>query len=138
MTGRALWIGAGAAAIARLTRRAYRARRSSAESVYRLTVRPTVAPELVDDLTDLLRRVAGRAASDEGGAITITFAPGVEASELERELRMVLDRWSEMHPGVRVRVLPRVSLPTRRWRRHRAIPGESQVSASAQALETAE
>jgi hypothetical protein len=133
-----LWVGAGAAAIARLTRGAYRARRSPAKSVYRLTVRPTVAPELVDDLTDLLRRVAGRAASDEGGAITITFAPGVEASDLERELRTVLDRWSDMHPGVRVRVLPGVSLPTRRWRRHRAIPSESQVHASARALETAE
>jgi hypothetical protein len=49
-----------------------------------------------------------------------------------------MDRWSDMHPGVRVRVLPSASLPTRRWRRHRAIPGESQVHASAQALETVE
>jgi hypothetical protein len=103
--------------VARLTRRAYRARRSPQQSLYRLTVRPTVAPELVDDLTDLLRRVAGRAASDEGGAITITFAPGVDVSSFERELRAVLERWSDMHPGVRVRVSPSASLQTRRWRR---------------------
>jgi hypothetical protein len=120
-----------------MTRRVYRARRDPTQRVYRLTVRPTVAPELVDDLTDLLRRVAGRAASDEGGAITITFAPGVEASNLERELRTVLDRWSDMHPGVRVRVTPSATHPTRRWRRQRPVPGEAQVRASEGALEPA-
>jgi hypothetical protein len=108
----------------------YHARRNPEKSVYRLTVRPTVAPELVDDLTDLLRRVAGRAASDEGGAITITFAPGVDASRLERDLRAVMDRWSDMHPGVRVRVTPSAGLPTRRWRRDRSTTGEQQVRAS--------
>jgi hypothetical protein len=112
----------------------YHARRNPEKSVYRLTVRPTVAPELVDDLIDLLRRVAGRAAIDEGGAITITFAPGVNASSLERELRAVLDRWSDMHPGVRVRVMPSAKLPARRWRRDRPIPGEQQVRASEGAL----
>jgi hypothetical protein len=109
-------MGAGAAAVARLTRRAYRARRHPTQSAYRLTVRPTVAPELVDDLTDLLRRVAGRAASDDGGAITITFAPGVDAASFERDLRAVVDRWSDMHPGVRVRVVPSTTAPNRRWR----------------------
>ena len=131
MTRRALWIGAGTAAVARLTRRAYRTRRNRVKSAYRLTVRPTVAPELVDDLTDLLRRVAGRAASDEGGAITITVAPGVDVSSLERDLRAVLDRWSDMHPGVRVRVTPSARLPARRWHRaDRPIDGEQQVRAS--------
>jgi hypothetical protein len=114
----------------------YRARRGPAPSVYRLTVRPTVAPELVEDLTDLLRRVTGRAATDEGGAITITIAPGVDASDLERELRAVLDRWSDMHPGVRLRVTPSATLPTRRWRRQRPTASEMQVSASEGALET--
>jgi hypothetical protein len=70
----------------------------------RLAVRATVAPELVADLTDLLRRVAGRAEADQGGAITVRLAPGVERSDVERELRAVVDRWSQMHPGIRVRV----------------------------------
>jgi hypothetical protein len=80
-------------------------------------VRATIAPELVDDLTDLLRRVTGRAASDDGGGITVRLAPGVDPSDVERELRAVVHRWSEMHPGVRVDVAPAAEpsrLP-RRW-----------------------
>jgi hypothetical protein len=83
-------------------------------------VRATVEPELVADLTDLLRRVTGRAASDQAGAITVDLAAGVSLSDVERELGIVVHRWSEMHPGVRVHVtaddeVPR--LPRRRKRR---------------------
>jgi len=76
-----------------------------------------VAPELVADLTDLLRRVTGRAASDQDGGITVTLAPGVELPEVERDLRAVVHRWSEMHPGVRVQVIAagaKVPQPLRR------------------------
>jgi hypothetical protein len=122
-----LWIGAAAAAaVARVTRRAYHARPNPPASLYGLTVRPTVAPELVDDLADLLRRVAGRASSDEGGTITITFARGADTSGIERDLRAVLERWSEMHPGVRVRITPSATVP-RRGRRPRPIPDESEA-----------
>jgi hypothetical protein len=85
-------------------RHAYRGRREPPANGNRLTVRATVAPELVADLTDLLRRVTGRAESEHSGAIRVSLAPGVDPAGLERELRAVLDRWSEMHPGVRVRV----------------------------------
>jgi hypothetical protein len=96
----------------------------------RLTVRATVAPELVDDLTDLLGRVTGRAASDEAGSITITLAPGVSVSDLERDLRTVLERWSEMHPGVRVRVTPSSgsSRPSRRWKVRKSDQGEGSAA----------
>jgi hypothetical protein len=83
-----------------------------------LTVEATVAPELVADLADLLRRVTGRAASDETGAIAVSLAPGVSPSDAERDLRTVLQRWSDMHPGIRVRVTldGRLSQSSRRWR----------------------
>jgi hypothetical protein len=92
------------ATAARLAERAYRARRKSPSNGNRLAVRATVAPELVADLTDLLRRVAGRAEADQAGMITISLAPGAVPSEVERELRAVVHRWAEMHPGIRVRV----------------------------------
>jgi hypothetical protein len=101
---RVIWVGAGAAAAARVAQRAYLARRKERSDGNRLAVRATVAPELVSDLTDLLRRVAGRAEVDQAGAITISLAPGVDRSDIERELRAVVHRWSEMHPGIRVRV----------------------------------
>jgi hypothetical protein len=92
------------AAAARLARRAYHARRKVSSTGNRLAVRATVAPELVADLTDLLRRVAGRAEEDQAGAITVSLAPGADRSDVERELRAVVHRWAEMHPGIRVRV----------------------------------
>jgi hypothetical protein len=101
---RVIWVGAGVAAAARVVQRTYRGRRKPVSNDGGLTVRATVAPELVADLSDLLRRVAGRATVDHSGTITIDLAPGVDRSEIERELRAVADRWSEMHPGVRVRV----------------------------------
>jgi hypothetical protein len=116
---RVIWVGAGVAAATRLAQRTYGGRRKALSKNGRLTVRATVAPEIVADLSDLLRRVAGRAAVDHSGTITIDLAPGVDRSEIERQLRAVADRWSEMHPGVRVRVVAddeRRShrLPTRR------------------------
>jgi hypothetical protein len=59
---------------------------------------------LVADLVDLLGRVTGRASSDQAGAIKVKLAPGIDWSKAERDLRAVLHRWSEMHPGVRVRI----------------------------------
>jgi hypothetical protein len=70
-----------------------------------------VAPELVADLTDLLRRVTGRAASDQDGGITVTLAPGVDLHEVERDLRAVVHRWSEMHPGVHIQVAAGAKVP---------------------------
>jgi hypothetical protein len=92
------------AAVARVVERAYRARRKPYSNDNRLTVRATLAPEVVADLADLLRRVAGRAANDEAGTITINLAPGVDRADIERQVRTAVDRWSEMHPGVRVRL----------------------------------
>jgi hypothetical protein len=91
------------AAAARFAERAYRARRKPSSNDNRLTVRATLAPEVVADLADLLRRVAGRAADDQTGTITINLASGVDRADIERQLRTAVDRWSEMHPGVRVR-----------------------------------
>lgn len=89
-----------------------------------------MAPELVADLTDLLRRVTGRAASDQAGAITIKLAAGVSLSDVERDLGMVVHRWSEMHPGVRVQVTaddaaPR---PPRRRTRRRGVGAEESMA----------
>jgi hypothetical protein len=111
---RVLWVGAGAATAARILERAYRARRGVRSNGNRLAVHATVAPEVVADLTDLLRRVTGRAENDQDGAITVKLAPGVDPSEFERELRAVIHRWSEMHPGIRVRVTEDDQAPKRR------------------------
>lgn len=114
MMRRVIWVGAGAAAAARVAQRAYLARRKERLDGNRLAVRATVAPELVADLTDLLRRVAGRAEADQAGAITISLASGVDRSDIERELRAVVHRWSEMHPAIRVRVTDADEAPQRR------------------------
>jgi hypothetical protein len=136
MARRAILIGAGAAAAAaRLTRFTYRARRASQASRRRLTVRATVAPELVDDLADLLRRVAGRAASDQAGSITINLAPGVSASEIEKELQAVVHRWTEMHPAIRVRVISDEEVTERRrWKRRPAAEDEHPNAVDAQGV----
>jgi ABC-type glycerol-3-phosphate transport system substrate-binding protein len=88
-----------------------------------------VAPELVADLADLLRRVAGTASSDQAGTITINLVGGVDGSEIERQLRAVADRWSEMHPGVRVRVTSDEQRPHRhpKFRRTAASPEGADV-----------
>jgi hypothetical protein len=112
---RVLWVGAGAAAAAaRLVRRARRAR-EAVRVEQSLTVQPIVSPELVADLTDLLGKVTGRAASDQEGAIRIKIAPGTPSSDAIRDLRSVLDRWSEIHPGIKLRILVETnSKPARR------------------------
>jgi hypothetical protein len=108
----------------------YRTRRRSEPNRHRLTVRASVAPELVDDLADLLRRVTGRAASDPAGSITIKLAAGVSAAEIEQELRAVLHRWSEMHPEVRVRVSADEEVSERRrWMRPRLARDEQAKAA---------
>jgi len=78
-------------------------------------VQATVSPELVADLADLLGRVTGRAASDGHGAIRIKLAPGIASSDAMRDLRSVLDRWSETHPGIHLRITVETnSKPARR------------------------
>ena len=130
MARRVLLVGAGAAAAAaRLTRRAYR-RRESASNGHRLTVHASVAPELVDDLADLLRRVTGGAASDPTGSITINLAPGVSASETEKQLRTVVHRWSEMHPEVHVRVSADEEVQARRRWKRRQVPQDERSTAA--------
>lgn len=124
---RLVWIGAAAAAAARVARRT---RHPSAPEARRLTVQPTVAPELVDDLTDLLRRVMGRAASDPAGGISVNLAPGAEPSAVAQELRRVVDRWSEMHPGIRVRVAAGGEVTQRPLRRVGRRRLEAQESAA--------
>lgn len=95
------------------TRRAVRAARAelaangsaaprASESV---RVRLTVEPKLVDDITDLVRRVEGRAVRDEDSVVTVPFPPGRESARAVTELRRVLDRWTDRHPGIRVEVL---------------------------------
>jgi hypothetical protein len=135
MVRRALLIGAGAAAAAaRLARRAYR-RRGSEPNGHRLTVHASVAPELVEDLADLLRRVTGRAASDPAGSITIKLAPGVSASETEKQLRTVVHRWSEMHPEVHVRVRADEEIQARRrWNRRQVSQDEPSTAGGAGVL----
>jgi hypothetical protein len=118
------------AAAARLAERAYRARLKSPSNGNRLAVRATVAPELVADLTDLLRRVAGRAEADHAGAITVSLAPGAVQSEVERELRAVVHRWSEMHPGIRVRVTDDESPHRRRATLRRAVEMQEPADAT--------
>jgi hypothetical protein len=131
MMRRVSWVGAGAAAAVRLVQRADRARREPPSNGNRLTVRATVAPELVADLTDLLRRVTGRAEREHSGAISVSLAPGVDRSGLERELRAVLDRWSEMHPGVRVRVtVDAEARPRRRMAFRRASDSQERKEAA--------
>jgi hypothetical protein len=111
---RVLWVGAGAAAAARLFRHALRARETLREEES-LTVQAIVSPELVADLTDLLGKVTGRAARDRDGAIRITLAPGTASSDAIRDLRSVLDRWSETHPGIQLRIMAETnSKPARR------------------------
>jgi hypothetical protein len=132
---RLVWVGAGAAAAVRLMQRAYQARREPSSYRNGLTVRATVAPELVADLTDLLRRVTGRAESEQSGAIRVSLAPGVDPSGLERELRAVLDRWSEMHPGVRLRVTVDAEARPRRRNAFRR-SGDAQERAKAAAAGT--
>jgi hypothetical protein len=112
---RVLWVGAGAAAAAaRLLQRARRAREGFREEES-LTVRAIVSPELVADLTDLLDKVTGRAASDRDGGIRIKIAPGTPSSDAIRDLRSVLDRWSEIHPGIQLRIMAETkSGPARR------------------------
>jgi hypothetical protein len=138
MMRRTIWVGAGAAAAARLARRAYQARRRSAPvpEGQRLTVRATIAPELVADLTDLLRRVTGRAASDEAGGISISLAPGVDPSDIERDLHAVIHRWSEMHPGIRVYVAAGAELPhlPRRRKFRRGVEAEEPVAAASSGM----
>jgi hypothetical protein len=104
MMRRVLWVGAGAATAARIVQRAYHVRREVRSNGNRLAIHATVAPEVIADLADLLRRVAGRAENEQDGAITVKLAPGTDRSEFERELQAVIHRWSEMHPGIRVRV----------------------------------
>ena len=117
---RVLWVGAGTAAAARLFRHAVRARdilraRATSREEQSLTVQAIVSPELVADLTDLLGKVTGRAATDGEGAIRITLAPGTASSDAIRDLRSVLDRWSEIHPGIQLRIMVETnSKPARR------------------------
>jgi hypothetical protein len=87
-----------------LLRHARRARDAFREEES-LTVQPIVSPELVADLTDLLGKVTGRAASDRAGAIRIKIAPGTPSDDAIRDLRSVLDRWSEIHPGIQLRIM---------------------------------
>jgi hypothetical protein len=101
---RVLWVGAGAAAASRFFRHARRAREALREEES-LTVQPIVSPELVADLTDLLGKVTGRAATDGEGAIRIKIAPGTPSDDAIRDLRSVLDRWSEIHPGIQLRIM---------------------------------
>jgi hypothetical protein len=128
---RVLWVGAGAATAARILERAYRARRGVPSNGNRLAVHATVAPEVVADLTDLLRRVTGRAENDQDGAITVKLAPGVDRSEFERELRAVIHRWSEMHPGIRVRVTEDDQAPKRRRATRRAVENQERAETAA-------
>jgi hypothetical protein len=72
---------------------------------------------LVDDLADLLGRVTGRAASDQAGVIKVKLAPGIDSSKAEQDLRAVLHRWLEMHPGVRVRISSEEDRRRKRLRR---------------------
>jgi hypothetical protein len=131
MMRRVLWVGAGAATAARILRRAYRARREVRSNSNRLAVHATVAPEVVADLTDLLRRVTGRAENDRDGAITVKLAPGVDRSEFERDLRAVIHRWSEMHPGIRVRVTDDDQAPKRRRATRRAVETQERAETAA-------
>jgi hypothetical protein len=119
-------VGAGAAAAARLLRHAPRPRRVPASKGHSLTVQATVAPELVADLADLLGRVTGRAASDQAGAIKVKLAPGIDWSKAEQDLRAVLHRWSEMHPGVRVRISAEEERRRRSPRRLASRPGSNR------------
>jgi hypothetical protein len=113
---RVLWVGAGAAAAtARVLQRARRRARDAVREEQSLTVQAIVSPELVADLTDLLGKVTGRAASDREGAIRIKIAPGTPSSDAIRDLRSVLDRWSEIHPGIQLRIMVETdSKPARR------------------------
>jgi hypothetical protein len=84
-------------------------------------VQAIVSPELVADLTDLLGKVTGRAASDREGAIRIKIAPGTPSSDAIRDLRSVLDRWSEIHPGIQLRIMVETNSGAAR-RRTAALP----------------
>jgi hypothetical protein len=77
-------------------------------------VQPVVSPELVADLTDLLGKVTGRVASDREGAIRIKIAPGTPSADAIRDLRSVLDRWSDIHPGIQLRIQIENGKPARR------------------------
>ena len=122
---RVLWVGAGAAAAARLFRHARRARDTLREE-QSLTVQAIVSPELVADLTDLLGKVTGRAASDQEGAIRIKIAPGTPSSDAIRDLRSVLDRWSEIHPGIQLRIMVETNTKPAR-RRAAALPRRFEI-----------
>jgi hypothetical protein len=91
-----------------------------------LTVQAIVSPELVADLTDLLGKVTGRAASDQEGAIRIKIAPGTPSSDAIRDLRSVLDRWSEIHPGIQLRIMVETDTKPAR-RRAAALPRRFEI-----------
>jgi hypothetical protein len=64
----------------------------------------TVEPNLVDDITDLLRQVEERAVRN-GSVVTVPFPPGRDPARAVTELRRVLSWWRDQHPGISVVVV---------------------------------
>lgn len=93
---------------ARVAVRAARAeiggRHIGAPAEHAVEVRISVEPELVEDLEDFLRRVEGRAIRGADDVVTVPLPPGEDRAT--PRLAPVLDRWSALHPGIRLEVLP--------------------------------
>ncbi len=64
-------------------------------------VQLTVESNLVDDITDLLRQVEGRAVRD-GSVVTVPFPPGRDPARAVTEVQRVLNWWGDQHPEVSV------------------------------------
>jgi hypothetical protein len=99
------WVGAlgGVPAIAAVYRAA--AARRAERGERQLVVRATVETELVNDLVELVRQVRGRAALNGRDSFSVPVPKGVPEHAAYRELRAVLERWEQNHPGIRAEIL---------------------------------
>lgn len=81
------------------------ASRRALQSERLLIVRPTIEPELVNDLVDFVRKVQGRAALEARDTITVPLPGGADEDVAYGELRALLHRWESLHPGVRLEIV---------------------------------
>jgi hypothetical protein len=80
-------------------------RSASAPASNSVRVHLTVESNLVDDITDLLRQVEGRAVRN-GAVVTVPFPPGRDPARAVTEVQRVLNWWGDKHPEVSAVVLP--------------------------------